>query len=155
RARVSPSAVKPSSRSMSTISALTSASSSTTSTHQEGDMAHPCITTRSTVTLGQFPIPRTARLLCGYRIDVKDGVERADERAAFVRVAGVELHADLTDVVGGEAGDRRLRCRQIERQVDPGVERREHRVRARRERVVDTGAGVQLNAAHERARVQL
>jgi hypothetical protein len=41
RACVEPRATKPSSQSISTISAFTSASSSTTSTHQGDDMANP------------------------------------------------------------------------------------------------------------------
>jgi len=33
---------------------------------------------------------------------VEYGVDRDAEGPAFVRVAGVELHADLTDIVGDE-----------------------------------------------------
>ena len=50
---------------------------------------------------------------------MKNGVERTDERAAVVRVAAVELHADLADIGGGESETIACTSVRSRRELDP------------------------------------
>ena len=85
-------------------------------------MANSCTPSRVAPAIGQVPIQVSNKLLRSDGIDVKNRVVRAVEGAASVaRIARVELQPDLPDIVGHEAGDARLRLREVQGDLDPRV----------------------------------